>query len=315
MKQLGPILRQRRSLSSSAVPSWKTFATVDPWKLSASSTHHVKNLLNGQWVSTAKEQIVIDPMNGEEFLCVPSTSLDESKAFVSSLNQCPKSGLHNPIKSPERYNLLGEVTAKAAAKLRNPEMLEFFAKLIQRVAPKSGAQALGEVKVTQKFLENFGGDQVKKNPLFLFPTFFMTSLSLSIPLSLSFSIYCTLCLFLILIFLFFFSISFSNHCINQVRFLARSFGVPGDHYGQTSHGYRWPYGPVSLITPFNFPIEIPMLQLMGALYMGNKVKSLPLPFHPTLSLLSLSLYLFLHTFFLIYILPISLDLSHFYLDF
>ena len=30
-------------------------------------------------------------------------------------------------------------------------------------------------------------------------------------------------------------------------------------------------GPVVLITPFNFPIEIPILQLMGALYMGNKV--------------------------------------------
>ena len=46
--------------------------------------------------------------------------------------------------------------------------------------------------------------------------------------------------------------------------------MPGDHYGQTSRGYRWPYGPVALITPFNFPLEIPALQLMGALYMGNK---------------------------------------------
>ncbi|GFP87495.1 delta-1-pyrroline-5-carboxylate dehydrogenase 12a1 mitochondrial [Phtheirospermum japonicum] len=27
---------------------------------------------------------------------------------------------------------------------------------------------------------------------------------------------------------------------------------------------------VTIITPFNFPLEIPMLQLMGALYMGNK---------------------------------------------
>ena len=39
-------------------------------------------------------------------------------------------------------------------------MLDYFAKLIQRVAPKSYAQAIGEVKVCQKFLENFGGDQV-----------------------------------------------------------------------------------------------------------------------------------------------------------
>ncbi|PWA37928.1 pyrroline-5-carboxylate dehydrogenase [Artemisia annua] len=31
-------------------------------------------------------------------------------------------------------------------------------------------------------------------------------------------------------------------------------------------GFRWPYGPVAVTTPFNFPL----LQLMGALYMGNK---------------------------------------------
>jgi acyl-CoA reductase-like NAD-dependent aldehyde dehydrogenase len=47
----------------------------------------------------------------------------------------------------------------------------------------------------------------------------------------------------------------------QVRFLARGFSVPGDHMGQQSHGYRWPYGPVTLITPFNFPLEIPVLQV------------------------------------------------------
>ncbi|XP_052483197.1 delta-1-pyrroline-5-carboxylate dehydrogenase 12A1, mitochondrial isoform X4 [Gossypium raimondii] len=87
-------------------------------------------------------------------------------------------------------------------------------RLIQRVSPKSYQQAFGEVYVTQKFLENFSGD--------------------------------------------------------QVRFLARSFAVPGNHIGQQSHGYRWPYGPVAIITPFNFPLEIPVLQLMGALYMGNK---------------------------------------------
>lgn len=57
---------------------------------------------------------------------------------------------------------------------------------------------------------------------------------------------------------------------DNVRFLAKSFGVPGDHDGQFSHGHRWPYGPVAIIAPFNFPLEIPVLQLMGALYMGNK---------------------------------------------
>ncbi len=59
-------------------------------------------------------------------------------------------------------------------------------------------------------------------------------------------------------------------CAAQVRFLARSFGVPGDHQGQMSVGYRWPYGAVAIVTPFNFPLEIPALQLMGALFMGNR---------------------------------------------
>jgi len=111
--------------------------------------------------------------------------------------------------------MLGSVSAKVAAMMREPEILDYFTRLVQRVAPKSYGQAQGEVSVTQKFFENFGGD--------------------------------------------------------QVRFLARSFQVPGDHAGQMTSAYRWPYGPVVIIAPFNFPIEIPMLQLMGALYMGNKV--------------------------------------------
>lgn len=40
------------------------------------------------------------------------------------------------------------------------QVSDFFSKLIQRVAPKSYQQAFGEVYVTQKFLENFSGDQV-----------------------------------------------------------------------------------------------------------------------------------------------------------
>ncbi|XP_020692291.1 delta-1-pyrroline-5-carboxylate dehydrogenase 12A1, mitochondrial isoform X2 [Dendrobium catenatum] len=134
--------------------------------------------------------------------------------FVESLSKCPKHGLHNPLRAPERYLLYGDISTKAAHLLGQPEVSNFFARLIQRVSPKSYKQAQGEVFVTQKFLENFCGD--------------------------------------------------------QVRFLARSFAVPGNHLGQQSNGYRWPYGPVAIITPFNFPLEIPLLQLMGALYMGNK---------------------------------------------
>ena len=63
---------------------------------------------------------------------------------------------------------------------------------------------------------------------------------------------------------------FENFSGDQVRFLAESFRMPGDHHGQHTTGYRWPLGPVGVISPFNFPIEIPVLQFMGALFMGNK---------------------------------------------
>ncbi len=61
-----------------------------------------------------------------------------------------------------------------------------------------------------------------------------------------------------------------NFAGDGVRFLARGFSNPGDHTGQESRGYRWPYGPVVIVAPFNFPLEIPALQVMGALFMGNR---------------------------------------------
>ncbi|PWA55898.1 aldehyde/histidinol dehydrogenase [Artemisia annua] len=171
-------------------------------------------LIQGNWIKSGNWNTILDPLNGESFIRV--SEIDESgiKPFVESLSKCPKHGLHNPFKSPERYLMYGDISAKAGYMLSQPEVSNFFAKLVQRVSPKSYQQAFAEVYVTGKFLENFSGD--------------------------------------------------------QVRFLARSFGVPGNHLGQQSHGFRWPYGPVALITPFNFPLEIPVLQLMGALYMGNK---------------------------------------------
>ena len=61
-----------------------------------------------------------------------------------------------------------------------------------------------------------------------------------------------------------------NFSGDGVRFLGRGFSNPGDRTGQQSNGYRWPYGPVVIVAPFNFPLEIPALQLMGALFMGNR---------------------------------------------
>ncbi|KAL5544405.1 hypothetical protein UlMin_008189 [Ulmus minor] len=197
-----------RSLSS--IP----FATLEAEEISGSQPAEVHNLVQGKWAKSTNWNTIVDPLNGEPFIKVAEIDETGIQPFVESLSSCPKHGLHNPFKKPERYLLYGEISAKAAHMLSLPKVADFFTRLIQRVSPKSYQQAYGEVYVTQKFLENFSGD--------------------------------------------------------QVRFLARSFGVPGNHLGQQSHGFRWPYGPVAIITPFNFPLEIPVLQLMGALYMGNK---------------------------------------------
>lgn len=191
-----------------------SFATVKAEEVSGSQPAEVHNLVQGKWTKSSSWNTILDPLNGQPFIKVAEVNESELQPFVESLSKCPKHGLHNPFKAPERYLMLGDVSTKAAHALGLPEVSDFFAKLIQRVSPKSYQQALVEVLVTQKFLENFCGD--------------------------------------------------------QVRFLARSFAVPGNHLGQQSHGFRWPYGPVAVIAPFNFPLEIPLLQLMGALYMGNK---------------------------------------------
>lgn len=47
---------------------------------------------------------------------------------------------------------------------------------------------------------------------------------------------------------------FENFVGDNPRFMMSSFNVAGDHDGQTSSGYRWPFGNVCCITPFNFPI-------------------------------------------------------------
>lgn len=190
------------------------FATVDPFAgMTAAAPATVRNLVAGEWLGTpAHREDLLDPMNGERFLEIPDTT--DLKPFIAALRSCPKTGLHNPLKHPHRYLMLGRVCAKAAALMASEEVTNYFSKLIQRVMPKSWAQCVGEYQVTRTFMENFAGD--------------------------------------------------------GARFLARGFSHPGDHPGQESRGYRWPFGPVAIIAPFNFPLEIPALQLMGALFMGNR---------------------------------------------
>ncbi|EGR31663.1 hypothetical protein IMG5_104850 [Ichthyophthirius multifiliis] len=206
-KQLQKVLQR----NFSEIPSW---ATCNPYKLNKSNPYKLQNFVKGEWRFTREYTTIVDPLNGEKILQVPETKDDELTDFINNVKQVPLSGLHNPLKNPQRYQQYGQLLLKLSEELRKPEIEKFFTVLTQRVMPKSYIQAQGEVVVTRRFLENFTGD----NP----------------------------------------------------RFLSKSFSVPGDHQGQQSTGYRWPYGPVSIICPFNFPIEIPVLQLFGALITGNR---------------------------------------------
>ncbi|CAK9065759.1 Delta-1-pyrroline-5-carboxylate dehydrogenase 12A1 [Durusdinium trenchii] len=159
-------------------------------------------------------QDIVDPLNGDAFLKVPNTGLDEIEPFVQRMASVPRSGLHNPFKNPDRYVMLGEVCGAAAREMFKPEVSDYFCRLIQRVAPKSYAQAGGEIKAVRTWLQDYSG--------------------------------------------------------NSVRMLAESQGLPGDHPGQSTVGYRMPFGGVSVITPFNFPLEICSLQTLSAVFMGNQ---------------------------------------------
>ncbi|PHJ25109.1 mitochondrial p5cdh [Cystoisospora suis] len=202
------------SSSSAASSVVRAFATVDPESLGASNPHRILNLVQGQWRTTKKTYDVVDPLNGEVFIKSPFTQSDELEPFVVSLADVPKSGLHNPLKNPERYLLYGQVLQKTAAMLHDERVFDFFTKCIMRTFPKSYQQAAGEVRVVRAFCENFSGD--------------------------------------------------------SIRFLTRGFCVSGDHPGQMSQGHRWPYGPVAVISPFNFPLEIPVMQFLAAVMVGNK---------------------------------------------
>ena len=200
------IWNRRFARSFSSIPNW---ATADPETMGVSSEpYRVSNLVGGKWVKAKSEMLIPHPLDKDKhaIFSIPNTSEEELGPFFRSMKKVPKSGVHNPLKNPERYVQYGEISRQAGAALSQEDVAMYFAKLIMSCVPKSEGQALGEVKVTAAFLNNFAGDNVRR--------------------------------------------------------LAKSFGVPGDHYGQYSVGHRWPYGPVALITPFNFPLEIPVLQLM-----------------------------------------------------
>ena len=204
-------LAPRRSFQQGALPAW---ATVDPWAMSGAAPARGQNFVDGQWKDAAHTKTVPDPLNGEAFIIVPDAQGADLDPFVAAMRRTPKSGLHNPLKSPERYFALGECNALIGAELRKPATENLFAELLQRVVPKHDAQAPGEATTVRKGVEGFAGDGVRR--------------------------------------------------------LASASSLPGDHVGQETRSYRWPYGATSVITPFNFPLEIPALQSLASVWMGNK---------------------------------------------
>jgi 1-pyrroline-5-carboxylate dehydrogenase len=62
-----------------------------------------------------------------------------------------------------------------------------------------------------------------------------------------------------------------NYSADAPRFLTKAFKVTGDRVGQQTGGYRWPFGAVLIISPFNFPLKLPCIQMVGALMCGNRV--------------------------------------------
>ena len=188
----------------------------DALKFQQGESIKLQNLINGKWENTENYETILNPLTGEKMYETPFGLTESEISNISeSMLTCPKSGLHNPFKNPERYRGWGEILQRAVDLLHTPEVHEHFIKLTQTVMPKSRKQVEGELIVTRRFLENFIGD--------------------------------------------------------NSRFGLRGFVVAGDNEGQLSNGFRFPYGPVGLIAPFNFPYEIPVLQSVGALISGNKI--------------------------------------------
>lgn len=90
--------------------------SVNPETISQDNPAVLYNLIEGTWKKAEDYTEFPDPLTGEAFIKVPDTKTEkELIEFKESMEKCVKSGLHNPIKNPERYLVYGAVCAKAAA--------------------------------------------------------------------------------------------------------------------------------------------------------------------------------------------------------
>ena len=100
------------SASTCPMPSW---ATVNPAEMGKSSTPYaVSNLVDGQWTKAESTMTIPHPLdkNAHPIFTIPDTQVSELGPFYDSLRKVSKSGLHNPLKNPERYVQYGEISRK-----------------------------------------------------------------------------------------------------------------------------------------------------------------------------------------------------------
>jgi len=65
-------------------------------------TFFLPTTASGKWTNSAKSKPIPDPLNGDLFAHVPIPEGQELQPFIDGLRSCPKSGLHNMFKNPER---------------------------------------------------------------------------------------------------------------------------------------------------------------------------------------------------------------------
>jgi 1-pyrroline-5-carboxylate dehydrogenase len=107
---------RRMSTTTTPLPSW---ATMDPRALgSTPEPYAVQNLCQGQWWCNDDDNnidkiVIPHPLDRDAhpIFTTPHTHTeDQIQSYVASLRQCPKTGLHNPFKHPERYVQYGEIS-------------------------------------------------------------------------------------------------------------------------------------------------------------------------------------------------------------
>ena len=89
-------------------------------------TKILQNLVNGKWYKTKKYSEILNVLDGKINYKVPETSISEISPFIKSIQSVSKSGLHNPFKSPERYQMLGDVCFRTAHSLNNKNTKDKF---------------------------------------------------------------------------------------------------------------------------------------------------------------------------------------------